>query len=343
MDLDIMAFAHDLRKVGPHARALEDAGFAGICFTEGGRTAYLSCTAAALATESLQISTGIAVAFPRSPMVTAQVAWELAEATGGRFALGLGSQVKGHIERRYSSEFSPPGPRMKEYVQAVKAIFEGFRSGKLSFEGRFFDFSLLPPTWNPGPIDAPDPPVYISAVLPWMSRAAGEVADGIHIHPFHSLEYLRDVQKPAVEKGAARAGRDLAAITFQCPVMAIVGDSDEEQQATREYSRTMVAFYGSTPNYASVFEHHGYEGLTEQLYALQKKGDVKGMTALITDDILAHYTVAGGWDEIGPKLVQRYAGVAPSVRLTSYTAANSMGDPAAVEKWGHVAKQMRAL
>ena len=170
MELDIIAHPGTLAASQEHARQVEAAGFGSIWWTDSGRSAYLAATASALGTERIQIGTGIAVAFPRSPMVTAGIAWELAASTNGRFVLGLGSQVKAHVERRYSAEFVPPGPRMREYVESVKAIFRAFAgTEKLHYEGRFYRFSLLPPTWSPGPIGVPAPPVYISAVLPYMS------------------------------------------------------------------------------------------------------------------------------------------------------------------------------
>lgn len=342
MELDIIAHPRPLREMATHAKQVEEAGLGSIWVTEAGRTAYLGCTAAALATDRLQIGTGIAVAFPRSPMVTAQVAWELADASGGRFVLGLGSQVKAHIERRYSAEFGPPGPRMKEYVSAIKAIFRAFRGEeKLSFEGKFYNFSLLPGTWNPGPIDVPDPPIFVSAVLPYMSRLVGEVADGIHIHPFHSPEFVSQVQRVSIEEGLARSGRSLDEITFQCPIMTAVGDNDEELAKTREHARMMIAFYGSTRTYGAVFEHHGFGGLSDELHARQAKGDMKGMIGLVTDEILAPYIVTSNWNDLGEKLVARYRDVAPNLRVTSYTAAEHFGDPAFREKWGHVAAAMR--
>jgi probable F420-dependent oxidoreductase len=235
MELDIIAHPGALKASQLHAQQVEEAGFGGVWWTDAGRSAYLACTASALATERLQIGTGIAVAFPRSPMVTAGIAWELAAATGGRFVLGLGSQVRAHVERRYSAEFSPPGPRMKEYVESVKAIFRAFRGEeKLSYEGKYYNFSLLPSTWSPGPIDVADPPVYVSAVLPYMSRLVGEVADGIHVHPFHSPEYVKDVQRKHIQEGLARSGRAIDAITFSCPVMTSVGDTEEELAKTRD-------------------------------------------------------------------------------------------------------------
>jgi probable F420-dependent oxidoreductase len=343
MELDIIAHPGNLKQSQLHAQQVEEAGFGSVWWTDGGRSAYLACTASALGTERLQIGTGIAVAFPRSPMVTAGIAWELAASTGGRFVLGLGSQVKAHIERRYSAQFTPPGPRMKEYVESIRAIFRAFRGEeKLSYEGKYYNFSLLPPTWSPGPIDVEDPPIYISAVLPYMSRLVGEVADGIHIHPFHSPEYVKDVQRKAIEEGLARSGRSLDAITFSCPIMTSVGDTDEELHGTREHARTMIAFYGSTRTYSAVFEHHGYDGLSDELHGLQKRGDIPGMQKLITDDVLDHYTVTSNWNDLGSKLVDRYRDVAPNLRVTSYTAADHFSDPDKREKWSHVTKAMRA-
>ncbi len=342
MELDIIAHPSTLAGSQDHARQVEAAGFGGVWWTDGGKSAYLACTASALATDQLQIGTGIAVAFGRSPMVTAGIAWELAAATGGRFVLGLGSQVKGHIERRYSAEYTPPGPRMKEYVESVKAIFRAFRGEeKLHYEGKYYNFSLLPAAWSPGPIDVADPPVYISAVLPYMSRLVGEIADGIHVHPFHSVEFVRDVQKVSIEEGLVRSGRTLDDITFSCPIMTAVGDTDQELEKTREHSRMMIAFYGSTRAYAPMFEHHGYTGLSDEIYACQKKGDIKGMTSLVTDEILSHYTVTSNWNDLGTTLVDRYKDLAPNVRVTSYTAADNWKDPEAREKWAHVTKTMR--
>lgn len=344
MELDIMSGSMELHAMQQHARAVEAAGFGTMWLTESGRTAYLSAAAAGLATERLGIGTAVAVAFPRSPMITASTAWELADATGGRFVLGLGTQVKAHIERRYSSEYAPPGPRMKEYVQSIQAIFRAFRGEeKLSFEGDFYSFSLLPAQWSPGPIEAPDPQIFVSAVLPWMSRMAGEVCDGVHIHPFNSATYITEVQRPHIVEGVARAGRDLADVTFEIPVMTPVGDTDEELAESRENARQMIAFYGSTRTYSPVFEIHGFDGLSDQLHAKQRDGDLAGMVALITDDILDHYTVSGSWSTLGPNLVARYRDVAPSARLMTYTASSQLRrQPDVLDRWADVARDVAA-
>ena len=187
----------NLRYVQELARNVKRVGFSGLIFTETGRTAYLGCTAAGLAVEDLHIGTGVAVAFPRSPMITAKVAWELADLTRGRFDLGLGTQVRAHVERRYSSAFEHPGPRMRDYILALRAIFKAFQgTEKLNYEGEFYRHTLLPANWTPGPIDHPDVPLSVAAVGPWMLRMAGEVADGVHVHPFHSRTYLDQVVVP---------------------------------------------------------------------------------------------------------------------------------------------------
>jgi probable F420-dependent oxidoreductase len=340
--LDAMSGGLPIRAMHTLAREVEDAGFAGLWITESGRTAYGACTAAALATERLDLGTGIAVAFPRSPMVTAQAAWELQEATGGRFILGLGTQVKGHIERRYSSVFEHPGPRIREYVLAVKAIFRGFRGeGTLDFQGDFYKFSLLPQMWSPGPIGAPDPPVYLAGVNPWMCRAIGEVADGIHVHPMHSLQYLDEVVRPNIEAGARSAGRDPGEIAVVCPLLTIVGDTEEERTTWRERARLQLAFYGSTRTYAKVFELHGWPGTSERLHQQQAAGDIPGMAETFTDDMLDAFSLTSDWDGLAGAIVNRYQGVAG--RVICYFAATSWSDdPASRERWAEVARAVAA-
>ncbi len=339
MKLDFMSGALELRDMQRLAPKVEAAGFGSMWLTESGRTAYLSCAAAGLATDTLGIGTAIAVAFPRSPMVTASTSWELAEATDGRFILGLGTQVKAHIERRYSSEYSHPGPRLREYVESVKAIFRAFRGEeKLHYEGDFYNFSLLPRQWSPGPIDQPDPKIFVSAVLPWMSRMAGEVCDGVHIHPFNSPDYIRRHQMPAIEEGLARSGRSLDDLTLVIPVMTAVGDTDEEIAATREHARLMVAFYGSTRTYSPVFETHGFEGLSDDLHSLQRSGDIAGMASAVTDEVLDNYIVSAGWSDLGDALVARYGSLGPDIRIVTYTATHQLiTDPEVLDRWAHVA------
>ena len=323
-----------LRRVQDLARDAEAAGFSGLVITESGRTAYLACAAAALAAE-IDLLTGVAVAFPRSPMVTASLAWELADATGGRFRLGLGTQVRAHIERRYSADFDPPGPRLREYVQAVRAIFRAFRGEeKLSFDGDFYSFSLLPGQWSPGPIDVPDPPIDVAAVNPWMLRMAGQEADGVHVHPLNTPTYLRETVLPNVQA----AGRTVDVIV---PCFTAPGDSEEERKQWWEMARVQVAFYGSTPNYAFIFEQLGREGTTERIREKQKAGDIGGMAAVIDDELLAHFCVAAPWDELSDRLVERYSGVAD--RVVSYFAGLAWSqDRSSLFSWGEVVRDVMA-
>jgi probable F420-dependent oxidoreductase len=340
MHLDVMAAGGDLHKVQRFAADVARAGLSGIVFTEGSRTAYLSVAAAALAAPELHLATGVAVAFPRSPMVTAQTAWELGDLSGGRFRLGLGTQVKIHTERRYGSEFTPPGPRLAEYVRAVKAIFRAFRGEeKLAFEGRYWSFSFMPAAWSPGPLAVRDPPVDVAAVNPWMWRMAGEVADGVHVHPLHSVPYLDHIALPELRDGTQRAGRDVEDLCLTVPVLPIVGDTEEEQDAMARQVRAQFGFYGSTPAYAFQFDNVGFDGLGGRLNAKLKEGDLAGQATLLTDEVLSHFTVRATWAELPGVLSERYRGRAH--RLVVYLAQPMWERaPESLECWGAVAKAL---
>ena len=341
MRFDLMTAGLPLRRLQQLAVDAERAGFSGLVITESGRSAYLSCATAALATE-LDLLTGVAVAFPRSPMVTAQVAWELAEASGGRFRLGLGTQVRAHIERRYGAEFDPPGPRLREYVEALRSIFTAFRGdAPLAHDGEHWKLSLLPAMWSPGAIGVPDPPIDVAAVNPWMLRMAGEVADGVHVHPLNTPTYLRETVLPELAAGAARVGRSVGDLEVIVPTFAAPGDTAEEVQALREMARMQVAFYGSTPNYGFIFEQLGHPDTTPRLRERQKAGDLAGMAAVIEDDVLGHFCVSGTWADVADGLIARHQGVAD--RVVSYFAGMAWArDPAVLGPWGELARAVQA-
>jgi probable F420-dependent oxidoreductase len=340
MKFDLMTGGLPLRRMQALARDAEAAGFSGLVITEAGRTAYLGCAAAALAAD-IDVLTGVAVAFPRSPMITASVAWELAEATGGRFRLGLGTQVRAHIERRYGADFSHPGPRLREYVEAVRAIFAAFRGdAPLAHEGEYWNLSLLPAMWSPGAIDVPDPAIDIAAVNPWMLRMAGEVADGIHVHPLNTPTYLRDTVMPNVAAGADRAGRSVGDLEVIVPTFAAPGATSDEVQQWRETARVQVAFYGSTPNYAFIFEQLGREGTTARIRERQKVGDIAGMAAVIDDELLDEFCVSGTWADVADALTERYRSTA--TRLVSYFAGMAWArDEHALGAWGELARAVQ--
>jgi probable F420-dependent oxidoreductase len=322
MQVDVMLTPRPLQQMGDLARAVEASGIDGALFTEGGRTAYLSAAAAAVAAPTLELSTGVAVAFPRSPMVTAQVAWELHEATGGRFRLGLGTQVRTHIVRRYGMSFESPGPRLRDYVQAVKACFGAFRGEQLEHRGSFYELTWMSRQWSPGSIQHPDPKVDIAAVNPWMLRMAGEVADGVHVHPIGEPGYLRRHVLPNIDRGATEVGRDPRDIS-----------------ADRELLRGMLSFYGSTPNYAFIWDEAGFEGTTARIRERQQQGDLAGMAAQITDDHLATFCTEATWDDLAQQLVDTYGGIAD--RLVFYNAL--MGKPERLERFGEVARRIHFL
>ncbi|NND73775.1 MAG: TIGR03617 family F420-dependent LLM class oxidoreductase [Ilumatobacter sp.] len=336
MDVDVMVAPQPLRAMGELARRTQDAGFDGILFTEGGRTVYPAVTAAALAAPGLHLSTGIAVAFPRSPMISAQVAWELQEATDGRFRLGLGTQVRTHVVRRYGTAFERPGPRLRDYVLAVKACFAAFRGGGLDHHGEFYELTFINPQWSPGPIDQPDPFVDIAAVNPWMLKMAGEVADGVHVHPIAEPGYIERHVLPNVATGAASAGRDAGDIALIVPVTTIVGDTDEELDRDRRAARQMMSFYGSTPNYAFIWDEAGFDGTTARIREKQKAGDFAGMAAEITDDHLATFCTEASWDGLADALVDKYRDTAD--RLVLYNAGGET--PERFERYGEVARQI---
>jgi probable F420-dependent oxidoreductase len=342
VEFDLMTGSSTWSNAAELARSLEAEGFSGMLYTETGQVPWMQIAAAAMAAPSLTFTTGIAVAFPRSPMISAQIAWELAGETQGKFRLGLGSQVKGHITRRYSAEFSHPARRMRDYVLAVKACLRAFRGEeKLSHEGEFYNLSLLPAQWSPRKHDHGDVKVDISSVGPIMNRVAGEVADGVHVHPMHSIHYIENRLLPEVAEGADRAGRDLADIDLIVPVFAVPGDTPEERAALLHRAKTQIAFYGTTPNYSFQFTDLGYEGVTEALGKLFKAGDLQGMADAVTDDMLDHFALVSTWDEMADRLIDRYHGRA--ARVVMYlTEEGIRNDPESIHKWGDVARAVTA-
>lgn len=338
-----MAGATSWQNTAKLAGNLEEAGFSGMLFTEAGQVPWMMIAAAAMAAPSLSFSTGIAVAFPRSPMVSAQIAWELAQNTQGRFRLGLGSQVRGHIERRYSALWDKPAPQMRDYVSAFQACIRAFRGEeKLAHDGPYYQMSLLPAQWSPPRHDFEDVKVDISAVGPMMCQLAGELCDGIHVHPMHSMNYIDSRLKPAVEKGAQKAGRSVDEIELMVPVFAIPGDTLEAREAMTNRARMQIAFYGSTPNYAFQFDDLGFDGTTQKLGQLMKKGDMAGMASTITDEMLEHFALIAKWDDMADALVNRYQGVAS--RVIMYLANEDIHrNPGNLPRWGEIAQAVRAV
>jgi probable F420-dependent oxidoreductase len=342
MDFDVMVGPCSWTEAAELARRVEAAGFSGMVFTETGQTPWMSIAAAAAAAPTLTFSTGIAVAFPVSPMIAASIAWELAGNTGGRFRLGLGSQVRAHIERRYGAPFDPPGPRMRDYVLAVKDTLAAFRGDrKLAHHGPYYQLSLLPDQWRPPMHEHGDIKVDVSAVGPWMTTMAGEVADGVHVHPLHSVQYLERRLIPAVEAGAAKAGRSAADVDLLIPVFIVPGDTPEERALLTRRARTQIGFYGSTRNYAFQFDDLGFDGTSAKLNERLKAGDMDGLASTITDEMLDLFAVVGPWDDVADQVVDRYRGRAE--RVISYLTVDDITrDPDHLARWGEIARAVRA-
>ena len=336
MHVDTYGFSARLGEVAPLARQAATLGYSTMWFTESSHNPFLPCAVARDAAPALGVGTSIAVAFPRSPMVTAQVAWDLADQSHGSFRLGLGTQVKAHVVRRFSVEFSSPVRRLREYVLALRAIFRAFQgTERLSFDGDFYSFSLLTDFFSGGPIDFPDVPIQIAGVNTGLARLAGEVCDGFHVHPFHSREYLVDVVRPAVADGARRAGRSIDDVEFVVPVFIIVGDTEAERAPQRDAVRRQLSFYASTPTYEPVLAHHGFTDAGPELQRLVRSGDTKAMADVMTDELIAPYTVTATWKDLPGALIDRYGGVAD--RLLSYLEVGSWtSSPEHAAHWAEV-------
>lgn len=342
MEFDVMTRADTWENVARLARDVESVGISGLLFTEGAQVPWMQIASAVRAAPSLHYSTGIAVAFPRSPMISAQIAWELAANTGGRFRLGLGSQVRPHVVRRYGVPFDHPAARMRDYLRAVKASLRAFRDQtRLEYDGEFYQLSLLTPQWTPPRHDYEDIKVDMSAVNPLMLKVTGEVADGLHIHPMHSISYIHDLVIPTVTEGAKFAGRSLNEIDLIVPVLAIAGDTAEERAGLEREAKRAIGFYGATPGYAFQFDNLGYEGKRLELSRALKSGGREAAADLVSDEILDQFGVVARWDDMADCLIKRYSGIAR--RLVMYHAKQSIEEnPINLGKWGEIARTVRA-
>lgn len=300
--------------VGDAAREAEEAGYDGIWSAETSHDPFFPLLVAAQNTERVELGTGIAVAFARNPMTLAQIAWDLQAYSKGRFILGLGSQIKPHITKRFSMPWSHPAARMREFILAMRAIWAAWNDGtKLDFRGDFYTHTLMTPFFNPGPNPHGTAKVFLAAVGEKMTEVAGEVCDGILCHGFTTERYLREVTLPALERGAAAGGRQLSDLEVSLPAFIVTGTSEEEMAASAKGVRQQIAFYGSTPAYRGVLELHGWGDLQDELNKLSKQGKWVEMGELIDDEILATFAVVAEPDEIAPEIAHRFGDVVTRV------------------------------
>ena len=311
---------------GADARELEREGYDGAWSAETGHDPLLIVAGAAATTTTLELGTGIVVAFARSPMITATMANDVQLLSKGRLLLGLGSQIKPHIEKRYSMPWSHPAPRMREYILAMRAIWDCWNEGTaLNFRGEFYRHTLMSPFFNPGVNPYGAPKVYLAAVGELMTEVAGEVADGLLVHPFSTERYLREVTLPALERGLAKSGRGFADFPISFSGLIATGDSDEALADATRRVRGQIAFYGSTPAYRGVLELHGWGDLQSELNTLSKSGEWERMGELIDDDVLNAFAVVAAPSDVGARVRDRFNDV---VRRFSIYAPYALSDDA---------------
>ena len=308
----------DLRHVAAAARAIEAEGYDGVAAMENKHDPFLALAVAGAATERLELHTGVAIAFARTPMAVANVGWDLAGSTGGRFVVGLGSQVRAHNERRFSVPWTPPAPRMREFILALRAIWRAWNTGeRLDFRGRFYQHTLMTPFFSPQPSPYRPPRVFLGALGDRMCEVAGEVADGVLLHPFTTASYVRDRQIPALERGLAKVQRAREDFEIGISPFVVTGPDDGALDAVRQATRMQIAFYGSTPAYRSVLEHHGWGEAQDELNALSKRGRWTEMADVITDDILDAFAPQAAYDRLPAELAKRYGGLADRMSFFS--------------------------
>jgi probable F420-dependent oxidoreductase len=303
------AFMVDLPGYAWAAQSAESAGFDGVASHEMAHDPFLPLVAAATVTSRVDLITGIAVAFARSPMTVAVTASDLQRLSGGRMILGLGTQVKAHITRRYSMPWSHPAARMREYIVALRAIWSAWNNRTpLEFEGDFYRHTLMTHAFDPGPSSVGDPRVFLAAVGREMTRVAGEVADGLMLHGFTTPDYVREVTIPTLSAGLAAAGRDRSEVQVTLPAMAIIAATEQEREAKIARARAQLGFYGSTPAYRPVLDYHGWGALGDELHSMSKVGEWARMGELIDDGVLEKFTVIGASPEAAAvEIANRYA------------------------------------
>ena len=322
--------------IGAAAKAQEAFGYDGVWSAETNHDPFYPLLIAAEHTERVELGTGIAVAFARSPMTLANTAWDLQGYSNGRLILGLGSQIKPHIEKRFSMPWSAPAARMREFVLAMRAIWANWQDGTpLHFEGEFYRHTLMTPFFNPGPIAAGPPKVFLAAVGEKMTEVAGEVCDGIILHAFTTERYVREVTIPALERGWDRAGRVRSDFQLSGPLFIVTGTNEEQIAKARAGTKQQIAFYGSTPAYRGVLELHGWDDLQTELHAMSKQGKWVEMGELIDDEMLETFAVVGEPEAISAKFLSRYGDIID--RLSFYAPYES--DP---ERWAAVLEGLRS-
>jgi probable F420-dependent oxidoreductase len=316
MKIDAGGYWPSVDQAGASARAAERIGYDGWWSAETQADPFLACAIAAERTRRLDVGTAVAIAFARNPMTVALQANDLQALSSGRFVLGLGSQIRPHITRRYSMVWSQPAARMREFVQAIRAIWDAWATGQpLDFRGEFYTHTLMTPFFSPGPNPHGNPKIMLGAVGPLMTEVAGEVADGLVCHPFTTERYLREVTIPALERGRASIGKTLEGFEIGGPLLIVARESHGETSAGIEFVKQQIAFYGSTPAYRPVLELHGWGSLQDDLNAMARRGEWDTMTESIDDEVLNTFAVVGAPETACAELLRRYGDLLTRITL----------------------------
>ena len=319
-------------ELGRRVKALEEAGYSGLLSAETSHDPFLPLALAARDSERLELMTGIAVAFARSPLVLAHTAWDLQALSEGRFLLGLGSQIK---PKRFSMEWSAPAKRMQEMIEAIRAIWHSWQTGeRLAFRGRFYRHTLMTPMFTPSPLKVPPPPILLAAVGPMMTRVAGRVADGFVSHSFQTAEYLKDVTLPNIHAGLADSGRGRDDFQISMPVFVVSGFRADDAAEQAAATRNQIAFYGSTPAYRPVLEHHGWGDAQSELNRLSKQGRWNDMGDVIDDSMLDAFAIVADPPDVPVRLAERFGGVLD--RLQFYAGIRD------ADRWAPILEEIKA-
>ncbi len=309
MKIDTTLLSTHLKDIPTLTQAADEMGFDGIWVSETAHDAFLPLVLAAEHSQRALLGTSIAVAFPRSPATLAYIAWDLAHYSQGRFVMGLGPQVKGHNERRFGVKWERPAAKMREIILAMRAFWDCWQNGtKLNFRGEFYKLTLMSPFFNPGPHNYPHIPIYIAGVNKLMCQLAGELCDGLHIHPMHTKRYLEDFALPHVEAGMQKSDRKREDIQLASTVFVVPTDDAEKAKEYEFGARQQLSFYASTPPYKVVMDIEGWGDTAEQLSFLATRGRWDEMPALITDEMMDTFVIYGTWAEIPAKIKTKYAG-----------------------------------
>ncbi|MCA9512650.1 MAG: TIGR03617 family F420-dependent LLM class oxidoreductase [Myxococcales bacterium] len=334
---DLSLYESDLSSVPARARLLEQQGFDGLFTLDTSIDPFFTLLLAAEHSERIELVTAVAIAFARTPMTMALPAWNLQKLSGGRLVLGLGSQVRAHVEKRFGMPWHGPARQMREFVLALRAIWHAWQTGEpLRFRGELYTHSLMNPLFDPGPIDVPPPRVVVGALGPQMVRVAGEVADGLYGHPFTTSAFVREVQLPALREGLSASGRTLADFDMPAMLLTVTGRDARERAVAEGAARRLLAFYGSTPAYYCVLEQHGFDDLGPRLNRMSKEGRWAEMSALLPDELLREICLVGTPDEIPELARERCRGGCD--RITLYAPY-----PSSPETWPSIVRGIQRI